>query len=104
MHVRKRDVSTAFAQPSDYRARRGAPEADAAIAVVCTGSRVTVRRGILVSDYWIVTDDEADPRRGRIAAASGLGRALIGARVGEAVEYHAGGRIEEIRVLAVRPA
>ncbi|HEX8644959.1 MAG TPA: GreA/GreB family elongation factor [Allosphingosinicella sp.] len=67
------------------------------------GTRVTVRRGILMSDLWIVGEDEADPARGRIAWTAPLARALEGAVRGEVVELEAGGRTEEIRVLAVSP-
>lgn len=65
------------------------------------GSRVTIRRGILMSDVWIVGEDEADPAHGRIAWTSPLARALEGAERGEVVELEAGGRTEEVRVLAV---
>ena len=73
-----------------------------AAAQVGFGSRVTIRRGILMSDVWIVGEDEADPRRGRIASNAPLARALEGAERGDVVEIEAGGRIEEVRVLAVR--
>ena len=65
------------------------------------GTRVTIRRGILMSDLWIVGEDEADPSRGRIAWTAPLARALEGAEKGDVVELDAGGRVEEIRVLAV---
>lgn len=65
------------------------------------GTRVTIRRGILMSDVWIVGEDEADPARGRIAWTAPLARALEGAVRGEVVELEAGGRVEEVRVLSV---
>ena len=68
------------------------------------GTRVTIRRGILMSDVWIVGEDEADPARRRIAWTAPLARALEGAERGDVVELEAGGRTEEIRVLAVRGA
>lgn len=67
------------------------------------GTRVTIRRGILMSDIRIVGEDEADPSTGRIAWTAPLARALQGAERGDVVELEAGGRIEEIRVLAVAP-
>lgn len=67
------------------------------------GTRVTIRRGILMSDLWIVGEDEADPSRGRIAWTAPLARVLEGAERGDVVELEAGGRTEEIRVLAVGP-
>ena len=66
------------------------------------GTRVTIRRGIMMSDVWIVGEDEADPAHGRIAWTAPLARALEGATRGEVVELEAGGRLEEIVVLAVR--
>ena len=65
------------------------------------GTRVTIRRGILMSDVWIVGEDEAEPGKGRIAWTAPLARALEGAERGEVVELEAGGRTEEVRVLAV---
>ena len=66
------------------------------------GTRVTIRRGILMSDVWIVSEDEAEPSKGRIACTAPLARALDGAERGDVVEIDDGGRIEEVRVLAVR--
>jgi transcription elongation GreA/GreB family factor len=65
------------------------------------GTRVTIRRGILMSDLLIVGEDEAEPSNGRIAWTAPLARALEGAERGDIVELEAGGRTEEIRVLAV---
>jgi transcription elongation GreA/GreB family factor len=67
------------------------------------GTRVTIRRGILMSDVLIVGEDEADPSKGRIAWTAPLARALEGAERGDIVELEAGGRVEEVRVLAVGP-
>jgi transcription elongation GreA/GreB family factor len=65
------------------------------------GTRVTIRRGILMSDVRIVGEDEADPSHGRIAWTAPLARALEGAERGDVLELEAGGRVEEVRVLAV---
>jgi transcription elongation GreA/GreB family factor len=65
------------------------------------GTRVTIRRGILMSDIWIVGEDEADPAHRRIAWTAPLARALEGAERGDVVELEAGARTEEVRVLAV---
>jgi transcription elongation GreA/GreB family factor len=70
---------------------------------VAFGTRATIRRGILMSDIWIVGEDEADPANGRIAWTAPLARALHGAERGEVVELEAGGRTEELRVFAVHP-
>jgi transcription elongation GreA/GreB family factor len=74
---------------------------DPAPAAVAFGVRVTIRRGGAVSDIAIVGEDEADPPAGLIAWTAPLARALDGAEPGEAVEFEAGGRTEEIEVIAV---
>lgn len=105
MQIRTRNVNTAFAKPADYRPRVPHDrEAGHEVEAVGCGTRVTIRRGILLSDWWIVDEEEPSPRRGRVAAASPLGMALLGARVGDAIEYHAGPHTEEIRILAIRSA
>jgi transcription elongation GreA/GreB family factor len=97
-------VSAAFAKPSDYRFPASFDrQAGHAVSAVACGTRVTMRRGVLISDWWII-GEEAEPTRGRLAATSPLGRALLGARVGDTIEYHAGHRVEEIRILAIRSA
>ena len=50
---------------------------------VAFGSRVTIEQDGRVRDLTIVGHDEADPASGRIAFGSPLGRALMGAEVGE---------------------
>lgn len=65
------------------------------------GTRVTIRRGILMSDVWIVGEDEADTTGRRISWTAPLARALEGAAKGDVIELEDGGRAEEVRVLAV---
>jgi transcription elongation GreA/GreB family factor len=67
------------------------------------GTRVTIRRGILMSDFLIVGEDEADPANGRMAWTAPLARAIEGAERGDVVELEAGGRIEEVHIFAVGP-
>lgn len=86
-------MNRAFASGQDE-----APERPLAAGI---GTRVTIRRGILMSDVTIVAEDEADPARGRIAATAPLARALEGAIRGEVVELEEGDRTEDVRVLAV---
>ncbi|AEJ38455.1 GreA/GreB family elongation factor [Sulfobacillus acidophilus TPY] len=59
--------------------------------IVHIGSRVTVRdlEDQLEEDYFIVGATEADPMKNRISNESPVGKALLGARVGEEVEVSA---------------
>ena len=74
---------------------------DPAPGAVAFGVRATIARGAVTSDIAIVGEDEADPPAGLIAWTAPLARALDGAEVGEVVEFEAGGRVEEIKVIAV---
>ena len=74
---------------------------DPAPGAVGFGVRVTIRRGGAASDISIVGEDEADPPAGLIAWTAPLARALDGVEPGEAVEFEAGGKVEEIEVVAV---
>jgi len=49
----------------------------------------------------IVGDDEADPNGGSIAFSAPLARALIGAAVGERVDFN--GKAEAIEILGIEP-
>lgn len=53
---------------------------------VAFGTTATVRRGGTALRYRIVGEDEADPAKGLLSWASPPAEALLGARVGEAVE------------------
>ena len=80
-------VASAVAQPEP-----------ADIIVVAFGSQVTILRDDdRRQTFWIVGEDEADPRSGSIAYVSPLARLLIGKRVGEAVDLD--GR--EIEIVAI---
>jgi transcription elongation factor GreA len=50
------------------------------------GSRVTVEVDGLEAEYTLVSSAEADPTAGRLSVASPVGKALVGARSGDAVE------------------
>ncbi|MDH3264498.1 MAG: GreA/GreB family elongation factor [Paracoccaceae bacterium] len=53
------------------------------------------------ASYEIVGEDEADAARGLVAPQAPLARALIGARVGEMVEWHKPSGTEELEILAI---
>jgi transcription elongation GreA/GreB family factor len=63
------------------------------------GSRVTFVLGGAERTIEIVGGDEADPAEGRIGFQAPLARALIGAEVGETLEF--GGKADAIEVVGV---
>lgn len=65
------------------------------------GSRVTFRQNGALRSIDIVGDDEADPAAGRISFSAPLARALIGARVGELMDF--AGRADALEVVEVGP-
>jgi transcription elongation GreA/GreB family factor len=66
------------------------------------GSRVAFRQDDgAVRRIDIVGDDEADPAAGRISFSAPLARALIGAAIGDLVDF--AGRAEALEVLEVGP-
>ncbi len=56
---------------------------------VCFGCRVTVKNGKDESIYHIVGEWEADPAKKKVSHSSPLGKALLGRKVGEKVEFEA---------------
>lgn len=64
---------------------------------VAFGSRVGFRQDGALRSIDIVGDDEADPSAGRIAFSAPLARALIGACVGDLVDF--AGRSEALEVV-----
>ncbi|HEX8064760.1 MAG TPA: GreA/GreB family elongation factor [Allosphingosinicella sp.] len=63
------------------------------------GSRVTFRQDGTIRCIDIVGDDEAEPGAGRISFSAPLARALIGAGVGDVVDF--AGRPEALEVVEV---
>ena len=71
--------------------------------VVAFGACVTVvDQDDSATDWHIVGEDEADPARHRIAPFSPLARALMGARVGDVVDWPKPGGIVELEVTGIR--
>lgn len=68
---------------------------------VAFGSRVRFALDGKAREVVIVGHDEAEPAQGRLAFSAPLARALLGAEVGEFVDFN--GREEVIEVLAVLP-
>jgi transcription elongation GreA/GreB family factor len=73
---------------------QGAPEAN----IVGIGSKVTFTLNGAERILTIVGHDEADPAQGTIAFSAPLARAMMGAEVGEALDYQ--GREDAIAILA----
>lgn len=65
------------------------------------GCRVDFRQNGALRRIDIVGDDEADPASGRISFSAPLARALIGACVGDLVDF--AGRAEALEVVAIAP-
>ena len=67
------------------------------------GSTVTVRLSRRRTDlkYMIVGPTEVDPSNGRVSDVSPVGKALLGARVGETVEVQAPAGLLKLRVKAI---
>ncbi|HLQ61516.1 MAG TPA: transcription elongation factor GreA [Candidatus Acidoferrales bacterium] len=69
--------------------------------VVSLGARVTVRVEDGTETYAIVGPAEADPLVGRISNESPLGRALIGHRAGDTVEWQAPAGTSRVKIVRV---
>ena len=65
------------------------------------GSRVSFRHNGALRRIDIVGDDEADPAAGRISFSAPLARALIGACVGDRVDF--AGRAEALEIVEIAP-
>lgn len=68
---------------------------------VAFGCRVAFRQAGAVRRIDIVGDDESDPTAGRISFSAPLARALIGACVGDLVDF--AGRTETLEVAEIAP-
>lgn len=66
---------------------------------VAFGTRVTYKLGGQRKTIDIVGDDEADPANGAISFSAPLARAMIGAFVGEKVDF--GGKAEAIEIVGI---
>lgn len=70
--------------------------------VVEVGNTVTVKVKNTLKSYTIVGSHEADPLQGKISNESPLGRAFIGAKIGEKVAVETPGGRQEYEILDVR--
>jgi transcription elongation factor GreA len=71
------------------------------VGVVAVGARVKVELEDGQEDYAIVGPAEADPMHGRISNESPLGRALLGHKAGDEVEWTAPSGISRVKILFV---
>ncbi len=67
--------------------------------VAAFGTTVTLKLAGKVREVTIVGDDEADPANGMISYSAPLSRAILGADVGELVDF--GGKAEAIEIVAI---
>lgn len=70
--------------------------------IVAIGTVVTIDQGGKRRTIEIVGHDEADPQAGRLVFSAPLARALIGAEVGEEVEFPGPGKLVRVLKIAVR--
>ena len=71
--------------------------------VVAFGACVTVAdEDDRATDWRIVGEDEADPAAHRIAPFSPLAQAMLGARVGDVVDWRKPGGVTELEITAIR--
>lgn len=74
---------------------------DGPSTVVRIGSVVTVRMNDHKQTFHILGSQESNPSRGTISQSSPIGKALIGARVGDMIEVTLADRMLSITVLAI---
>ena len=74
-----------------------APEPDG--EEVAFGTRVTFRHNGAVRTISIVGDDEADPASGYVSFSAPLAKAMLGAMVGESVDF--AGRADAIEIVGI---
>ncbi|HEX6547329.1 MAG TPA: transcription elongation factor GreA [Candidatus Dormibacteraeota bacterium] len=77
-------------------------EADREQGVVTVGTRVRVTSADGEEDYAIVGAAEADPIHGMISNESPLGRALLGHRSGDEVEWSSPMGTSRLKIVAVK--
>ncbi len=70
-------------------------------SVVGLGSYVKVDKNGVEAEYKIVGSNEADPFENKISDMSPVGRALIGAKVGDTVKVETPARVVTMKVLHV---
>lgn len=74
---------------------------DGPSSTVRIGSVVTIRMNDKEQTYHILGSQESNPSKGAISHNSPIGKALIGARVGDVVEARIGDRVTQIAILTI---
>ena len=69
---------------------------------VAIGTVVTIDQDCKLRTIEIVGHDEADPQAGRLVFSAPLARALIGAQVGDEVEFPGPGKVVRVTAIEVR--
>ena len=83
----------------DHRRRRGAKSAVVEVGSIVKVQAVASKRS---DTYTIVGSAEAAPDEGRISNESPLGRALLGKKAGDVVEFTVPAGNQKIKVISVR--
>ena len=83
----------------DHRRRRGARSAVVEVGSIVKVQAVASKRS---DTYTIVGSAEAAPDEGRISNESPLGRALLGKKAGDVVEFTVPAGNQKIKVISVR--
>jgi transcription elongation factor GreA len=78
-------------------------EADLQSDSVDAGCKVSISdvKSGRVFEYQIVGSQEANPTQGRISDESPLGKALVGAKVGETVEFEAPAGVMRFKIMSI---
>ena len=69
--------------------------------VASLGNKVTVKVGGSEMTYTLVGELEADPASGKVSKASPIGKAIMGKKVGEEVEFDAPGGKMELEIVEI---
>ena len=70
-------------------------------SIVAIGTRVTIERDGKPQTLEIVGHDEADPGAGRLVFSAPLARALLGAEIGEEIEFPGPGQLVRVTAIAI---
>jgi len=65
------------------------------------GSKIKIKDGEAVKEYYIVGSNEADPSAGKISNESPLGQAFLGKKIGDIVEIKVPQGSKKFKIIAI---